>query len=432
MENLSAHFEAEAPTPEQYPAPRPEALPRVAMLASIFAPSIGGIQSHTLRLAQRLVARGAEVHVVTRIQPGLSPFERMAGVRVHRVGIAQAKGAAGSVAFVAAAVPILARLAPEVDVLHAHQLLSPTSIGLLAAPLVRRPVILNPHACGDIGDVGLLRSTRLGRIRLRTAVERADAFVAVSRDIRDELLGAGVRPGAIWSIGNGVDTDRFSPATPDARGRLRRVLGLPAQKLVIYAGRLSPEKGADVLLQAWPAVATAVPGARLCLIGNGSEEAHLRAQARALHVEDSALFIGAVPDVAPYLRAADVAVLPSRTEGMPVALLEAMSCALPVVATAVGGSAETLRDGATGRLVPSEDPPALAAALAEALTAQTPGGTWGAAARAHVLDHASMELVADRYVELYRAVVAAWRVRSRPSDGRTTLSLRPVPGPSSK
>ncbi len=156
-----------------------------------------------------------------------------------------------------------------------------------------------------------------------------------------------------------------------------------------------------MLVAAWPLLLARVPGARLCLLGDGPEEARLREQASALGVEASVAFLGGVPDVAPRLRAADAAVLPSRTEGMPVALIEAMSCGLPVVATAVGGSAEVLRDGTTGRLVPPDSPAALAEALAEALL-EPAASARGRAARADVLARFAMDLVADRFLALYR------------------------------
>lgn len=388
---------------------------RVGMLASLFPPSIGGIQSHTLRLGQKLADRGVEVHVITRLRPGLAPFERMGGVRVHRVGWAAAAGAAGSVAYVAGSVRAVLRLAQQVDVLHAHQLLSPATAGLLAGPLARLPLIVNPHACGAIGDVGVLGRSGLGRLRLAAVVSRADAFVAVSRTIADELIGAGAPPRAVWSITNGVDTDRFAPAHPAERRVLRRALGFDDVPLVTYTGRLAVEKGVDVLLEAWARLSRGPLAARLCVVGEGPEEAALRAQARALGIGRTVTFTGGLRDVAPYLRAADAAVLPSRTEGMPVALLEAMSCALPVVATRVGGSAEVLDGTAAGWLVPAEEPAALAAALAEVLQDGERGAGRGRAARELVLDRYAMDLVVDRFLDLYRAVLDRRRTAPRPA-----------------
>jgi starch synthase len=114
-----------------------------------------------------------------------------------------------------------------------------------------------------------------------------------------------------------------------------------------------------------------------------------------------------VPDVAPFLRAADAAVLPSRTEGLPVALLEAMSCGLAVVATRVGGSAEVLADAGAGWLVPAEDPPALAGALAQALLDGDAAARRGAAGRALVLARYGMDRIADETLRLYASVTSA-------------------------
>jgi glycosyltransferase involved in cell wall biosynthesis len=394
--------------------------PRVCVLTALFPPSIGGIQSHTLRLGQKLADRGADVHVVTRLQPGLPRFERMGDVRVHRVGVARARGAAGSIAFVAGGVRAVLRLARQVDVLHAHQLLSPSTVGLAAAPLARLPLIVNPHACGDIGDVGVLSRSAVGRARLLAVVRRADAFVAVSRAIRDELVGAGAPPAKVWSIGNGVDVDRFAPAAAEERAAIRRALGLPAGPLAVYAGRLAPEKGVDVLVEAWPEVAARAPAARLAVVGAGPDEARARELAQARGVAGSIAFVGSVPDVAPYLRAADAAVLPSRTEGLPVALLEAMSCGLPVVATRVGGSAEVLADALAGWLVPAEDPPALAGALAQALLDRDAAARRGGAGRALVLARYGMDQIVDQTLRLYASVVEsrAARYPAAPGDAR--------------
>jgi glycosyltransferase involved in cell wall biosynthesis len=265
---------------------------------------------------------------------------------------------------------------------------------------------VNPHACGDIGDVGVLTRSAVGRARLLAVVRRADAFVAVSRTIRDELVGAGAPPAKVWSIGNGVDTDRFAPAAAGERAVIRRALGLPGGPLAVYAGRIAPEKGVDVLVEAWPEVVARAPAARLAVIGGGPEQARVHELARALGVAGSIAFVGGVPDVAPYLRAADAAVLPSRSEGMPVALLEAMSCGLPVVATRVGGSAEVLADAPpAGWLVPAEDPRALSDALAEALLDRDAAGRRGAAARNLVLARYGMDLVVDLTLRLYASVL---------------------------
>lgn len=360
------------------------------MVTALFPPSIGGIQSHTHHLAQKLARRGLEVHVVTREVSGAPRSEVTDGVHVYREG-------SGTLSFVAGALRRLHALRSRFDVLHAHQLLSPTTVAILCHLFLDKRILLNPHASGEVGDVqALRRQGPLGEARLALARHSADAFIAISRPIRAELEDAGVAPSAIRDVRNGVDIDGFQPAEAAGRARLRRELGLPEGPLVVSAGRIAREKGVDVLVAAWPNVLTRIPSAHVCILGEGAERERL---SRLL---PQALWLGGVADVAPYLRAADAFALPSRTEGMPVALLEAMACGLPCVATAVGGTVEVLEDGLTGRLVPSEDPGRLAEGLVEALS----GPSWGAAARAHVVRSFSLDDVADRYLEIYVSLVA--------------------------
>jgi glycosyltransferase involved in cell wall biosynthesis len=367
------------------------------MVTALFPPSIGGIQSHTYQLARKLARRGLDVHVVTRELPSVPRFEVTDGVQVYREGT-------GTLSFVAGGLRRLHALRSRFDVLHAHQLLSPTTIAILGRLFFDKRILLNPHASGGVGDVqSLRRQGPLGEARLALARHSADAFVAISRPIRAELEEEGVAPSAIRDVRNGVDIDGFQPAEPAVRARLRRELGLPEGPLVVSAGRIAREKGVDVLVAAWPRVLARIPSANLCILGDGAERAPL---SRLL---PQALWMGGIPDVARYLRAADAFALPSRTEGMPVALLEAMACGLPCVATAVGGTVEVLEDGFTGRLVPSEDPGRLAEGLVEALSAPS----WGATARAHVVRTFSLDDVADRYVEIYVSLLALGEPMSR-------------------
>ena len=364
--------------------------PGIAMVTALFPPSIGGIQSHTHHLAQKLARRGLEVHVVTREVPGAPRSEVTGNVHVHREG-------SGTASFIAGALRRLHALRSRFDVLHAHQLLSPTTIAILFRLFSDKRILLNPHASGSVGDVQTLRRQGpLGEARLVLARRSADAFIAISRPIRAELEGAGVAPSAILDVRNGVDVSAFHPTDAARRARLRCELGLPEGPLVISAGRIAREKGVDVLVAAWPQVVARLPDAHLCILGDGAER---EALSRLL---PEALWMGGIADVAPYLGAADAFALASRTEGMPVALLEAMACGLPCVATAVGGTVEVLEDGLTGRLVPSEDPVRLAEGLVEALSEPS----WGAAARSHVVRRFSLDDVADRCVEIYLSLFA--------------------------
>lgn len=361
------------------------------MVAGVFPPLVGGIQTHVAQLGRKLVERGVEVHVLTRHHPGLRREEELHGVQVHRVGNGDAPRGVRAASYLFGALQTLRSLRRRIDLIHAHELLAPAMVAMLGRALARKPLLINPH---NHAEVALLERRGVpGRLVLAAARATSHAFISICRPIRNELERIGVAPERIHDVSNGVDTDRFRPASAEERIGLRRALGLPRGPLVVYAGRLARLKGLDLLLQAWPEVAA---GAHLCIVGDGEERDALQAQAAGLR---GVRFHGPVADVAPLLRAADACVLPSRAEGLPLALLEGMSSGLAVVATAVGGIPEVIEDGRSGLLIQPEAPAALAEALRRALGPE--GATLGQLARARVLQSYSIDGVADRVLDLY-------------------------------
>jgi glycosyltransferase involved in cell wall biosynthesis len=283
-------------------------------------------------------------------------------------------------------------------------MLSPMTIGLVARASLHKPLVINPHRSGSIGDIGILTERRpfTGRLRIAAARRWGDAFVSISDAIHAELRDSGIAEERIWDIPNGVDTDHFRPAGDQERTAIRRELQLAGAPLAIFAGRLVTEKGIDKLIDAWPRVLRSLPDAQLLLVGEGAERPALEIRVRQLSLAHRVRFIASQADVAPYLRAADAFVLPSYAEGMPIALLEAMACGLPCIATAVGGSTQLIDDGVTGRLVPPGDTSALAGSLIEALS----GGVAerGRQARERIVATYSLDIVTDRHIELYEGL----------------------------
>jgi glycosyltransferase involved in cell wall biosynthesis len=387
----------------------------VAMITSVFAPSIGGAQRVVVETGRLLRARGVQVLVVTRHHVGLARYEEVQGIPTYRVGRGDAGKAVAALSFILGALWLLWRLRGRYDVLHCHQMISPMTIGLVARAFTGRPLVVMPHRSGPIGDIGVLTRRRpiTGRLRIATARRWAAAFVCISPAIRAELRQHGVPDARLWEIANGVDVARFRPASPAERLALRGALGLPAGHLAVFTGRLAAEKGLDVLLEAWPAVAAHVPDAHLTLVGAGEEQAALEAQARRLGVADHVTFTGGSADVAPFLRAADLFVLPSYAEGLPVALLEAQACGLPCVGTAIDGTAQVVRDGVTGRLVPPGVAGALAAALVEGFTSAEAEG-WGERGRATIVRHYALDGVVAQYLAMYQAISPAFAERAAP------------------
>ncbi|MEU9856696.1 glycosyltransferase [Streptomyces sp. NPDC047974] len=266
---------------------------------------------------------------------------------------------------------------------HAHS----AKAGLCARLAVRGriPTVYQPHAWSFEAVTGT--TAELARRWERFGARWADRILCVSEAERRTGEEAGVV--AAWSVvHNGVDVARFATGGP---------AGNPAPT-VVCVGRLCRQKGQDVLLAAWPAVLAEVPTARLVLVGDGPDGERLRPAAGP-----SVRFTGAVGDTAPWYRAADVVVLPSRWEGMALAPLEAMAAGRPVVVADVDGARESLPPGHEALcLVPSEDPAALAAALGRLLGRPELRHRLGREAHEHVLSSFDVRRTGAAVAEIYR------------------------------
>ena len=367
----------------------------VGMLIQGFYPRLGGAERQLQALIPPLRARGIDVTVVTRRYPGLAPRARVSHAAIYRVSIPGNRIVA-SLAYTLGALLVLARVRRRVQVIHAHELLSPTTTAILAGLVLRRPVVVKVLRGGQLGDINVLQAGCLGRLRFWLFRRLVNVFIAISDEIEAELRAAGVGADRIARIPNGVDVDRFKPAEASERMRIRASLDLDDQKVVLFLGRVSVEKGLDDLLDAWPSIQAREPNAILLIVGTGPHGPALEARAVA-----GVRFVATVDDPVCYLQAADSFVLPSHTEGLSNSLLEAMATGLPCVATAVGGSTDVIRADVDGWLVAPGDIEGLGAAIVEALSGEA-ARTRGAAARARVSDAYSLQRTATHLAELYR------------------------------
>lgn len=240
--------------------------------------------------------------------------------------------------------------------------------------------------------------------RLLETTAPVDRRIAVSAGVRRTYERIGVPSARFTTVPNGVHPRGKGP------GRLaaRRALGLSAeQPVVMTVGRLVKMKGHCYLIEALPELVRRFPDLAVVFLGRGALRDKLRDQAATLGVEAAVHIVGHRPDARMLLDAADVFVLPSRHEGMPLAAMEAMDAGLPVVATWSIGSDEVVADGDTGILVPIEDPAALHEALAALLVDPNRRAEYGAAGRRRYLEHFTVEHMAARTAAVYRDVLRA-------------------------
>jgi glycosyltransferase involved in cell wall biosynthesis len=233
-----------------------------------------------------------------------------------------------------------------------------------------------------------------------------DHVVAVSEGQADRVRRAGVPEGRLSVINNGARADAFADPDPALRPRLLGLFpaGSGVSRVVLAAGRLSPEKGFDVLVEAAARVLATDPAAGFVLFGEGVERTRLERRVAALGVGDRFRMPGFIGDLDRLLPWADLLVQSSYTEGLPNVVQEAGAAGVPVGATAVGGTPEVVAGGETGRLVAPGDPAALADRIAELLADAPTRRRMGAAARARVREHFSFAAQAAAYVRLFESL----------------------------
>lgn len=262
---------------------------------------------------------------------------------------------------------------------------------VFAAKLARLPIVWWEHNATLPGD-GMVRRM----------IRNADRIAVVSAEIRRQFVALDAAAASkITVIHNGIDGEKFCPSL-ELRSEIRRAIGWDDTVRVIgTVGRLAPEKGTEYFVRAANEIARADPRARFLIVGQGPERAALEALANP----DAVRFAGNREDVAAWLNAMDVFVLTSLADAFPLAVLEAMACRLPVVASNVGGLPEIVVDGKTGLLVPPRDVGALARAMAGLLGNPERGRALGAAGRARVEQDFLLEQTARKMCEVLVGVM---------------------------
>jgi glycosyltransferase involved in cell wall biosynthesis len=361
----------------------------VETVLHVAQPRVGGVPAVVAAFVAHQARSGRRVVVASSAKGPLPERVRAAGAEHVAWEATRAPGPR-----TAAETLSLRRIVRDVapDLVHLHS----AKAGLAGRLAVRGslPTVFQPHMWSFQAATG---PVHVGAVLWeRWATRWSDVIVCVSDAERALGEGKGVRA-RVEVVPNGVDLRRFAP---QERAAARARLGLDAGPLALCVGRITEEKGQDLLVGVWDRVRARVDGAALALVGSGPAEDALRAQAGT-----GVVLAGHRDDVPDWLAAADVVVVPSRWEGMSLVMLEAMAAGRPVVSTDVPGAREALRDGG-GAVVPI-DAAALADAIAQRLSDPALAGAEGRAARAAAERSHDVEDLVRRIDELYTLVLSS-------------------------
>jgi glycosyltransferase involved in cell wall biosynthesis len=383
------------------------------MISYSFPPLYSGAGMQALRLGQTLTEKGIQVSALTaRHQADLPGQENVDGVVIRRLPVLRDQRVRHLTFFVAAAWHLLFHH-QRYDIVHLHGAYRRAIPIVMSAQLTNLKTVVKMSMMGT-DDPSTTRRWRFGGLLMK-ALKRTDAVVAITEELAESYLQAGLPPSQLVRIPNGVDTSRFHPVDSARRRHLRKGLELPVDgPVVLFVGIVHPRKGVDRLLEAWPLVQMRYPKATLVLVGplrspSDGATSDFRDRLQTLADQYHIRIAGQQEEVQRFYQAADIFVLPSRMEGLPNALLEAMACGLSTISSALLGVSEVIEHNTNGLLVPPDDREAISDAVLRLLERPDVAQRLGNAAHQTIMKHYSLDAVALRYVHLYTSLAETKR-----------------------
>ena len=383
------------------------------LVTGAYYPEISAAGVQCRAVASALGGRVALSVLTTAVDPALPGVDAVDGVVVRRVIVDVRSRASKAIASFRLARRML-QARRTYDIIHVHGFSQKNVPVSILARLLGKPIVLTLHTAGQDEPDVVRRRGALAYWAFRSA----DLVLCVSPDLTARWRAAQLPAERVRLAPNGVDTTRFHPADADERLALRRALGWPeTQPIVLFVGFFSRDKRPDLLFRAWRRLGAGGVQPRLAFLGakntayyeiDESIARQIQREATDLGRAHDLMTIEPTHDVAPYLRAADVFVLPSVREAHPLALLEAMACGLPCVATRLPGATDALiEDGWNGRLFPADDEAALTEALRQIFADQGAARSMGARARETVIARYDIRRTADDWLSAYEQVLSA-------------------------
>ena len=372
------------------------------MLTNLFPPLGGGAERQAERLAIFLARQNVFSGVITRKLDHSPLFENIDGVQIIRIR-EFGPGRFRSLLFIVGATFYMISRANSFDILHAHLAFAPAVAACLTGKLLGKRVVIKFGGSGNIGDAQELMSTWRGRLSLAIMRRWADLFVALTDEIESEMLGIGLPPARIVRMVNGVDTILFCPPVDKQVAKVS--INMVGKTVLLFTGRLAAEKGLSALLLALKQVTNTRANVHLLLAGDGEEQKELVALAHDLDIESHLTFLGRCDSVQAYLKAADIFILPSLTEGISNSLLEAMASGLPCIASNVGGSVDALEHGECGVLISPNQSSQIADAILYLASNQMEMKRLGLRARQRAVEKYELAVVGEQYFRLYHKLV---------------------------
>lgn len=375
------------------------------MVTERYIPIWGGAENQLRQLIPHLVQHGVEVEVVTRRWHEWMPSKDVVDtVVVRRLGV-PGTGTLSTIFFIVSLLFHLLFAARKVQVFHSHGAVKIGALCALAARITRKKNIAKIASAGRISQ---LAGSTVGRLVIQLFLQ-SDGIICMTDEIERELQEISSNQDKLLRVCNAVDCNRFSPRPGVCRQEFLRQHSLKDTSiLVVFCSRLVYGKGLDILLTAWPEVLKSHPSTYLIVVGSGNDQQDSIEMAMKQKVVaeaiDNVFFLGETEEPEKYLGIADIFVFPSRREGFPNALMEALATGLPAVASRIGGVVPLIEEGKSGLLFESENSRDLADKIKCLAGNDRLRQIIGENAREAMRDKYSFKKIASEYATLYHTI----------------------------
>jgi glycosyltransferase involved in cell wall biosynthesis len=368
--------------------------PSILMLIANFYPVLGGAEQQALSLSKNLVSRGINTSVLTRSRPDERSFEQIENVPVYRKIHVLDRGKWFGITYILSSFCFLLKMRNTYDIIHCHIADGLGTTAAIAIKLLfKKKVVIMIASSGQGSDLQELKKSFLNRCCLKLT-HMADKIISLCSLSTEELYNESYLESQIAQLPNGIDINSFHPKE-----------STKTENRIITVGHLTKIKGTDILLQAVANLTKKeVSHFHVDIIGDGHDRTCFENIATDLNIFDHISFHGDCNNVVELLQRSRIFVLPSRAEGHSNALLEAMACGLPVIATKVGGNLDVVNNNENGILVEKENPEQLANAIHKVLNDNKFAEQLGKNARETVVSKYTMERTVLKYVELYNSL----------------------------
>lgn len=393
---------------------------RICMFFSIFPPRYGGGTKQALKLARALRDKGVDIFFVALSD---HPEQKCRGVfegfDVYFIPLNNLdifiEGRSPLHSKILLIVKLFAKfftLRNKYSIIHLQGLAYPyTTLSMLAKALNKKIMakisMLQETNFGDCGRT-------FGRISRYSAL-RIDKLISISSMIRDKLIDDDFERSRVLFIPNSVDIRNYRPLQPDEKFELKREMNIDSGTIITFVGGITYRKGADRLISIWHPIYERYPDSQLILIGprSGEEGAsgdrfcydEVKREIGEYRMVDRVSFTGRIDNVEKYLQISDLFVFPSRMEGMPNVILEAMACGVPAVSYRVSGVDDIISDGENGYIVDIGDESGFSEAVTDLLDNERKRENFSRRAREEIVNRFSLDFVSDQYILVYRSLL---------------------------